>query len=179
MGRPIPEAAMPQDGAGKPRLPPRWFVRAFWSAHRAVYRATAGRLGLWRAGQRRWGTLRLTTVGRRSGRERSVILGYLDDGANLVTIAMNGWADGEPAWWLNLRAHPDASVALATGSRLVRARVAEGDERARLWDRWRAIQPKLDEYAALRSSPTAVVVLEPRARPFPATRLGVGGRVRR
>src|SRR5262245_1180849 len=42
--------------------------------------------------------------------ERSVILGYVEDGPNLVTMAMNGWADGEPAWWLNLQAHPDATV---------------------------------------------------------------------
>jgi deazaflavin-dependent oxidoreductase (nitroreductase family) len=152
---------------GRARVPPRWFVRTAWYLHRAVYRVTAGRLGLWLAGQLRWGTLRLTTVGRRTGRERSVILGYLQDGDNLVTMAMNGWADGEPAWWLNLRAHPDAHVALAKGSRaecsvLVRARVAEGDERHRLWQRWLAIQPNLDAYAALRSTETTVVVLEPR-----------------
>jgi deazaflavin-dependent oxidoreductase (nitroreductase family) len=153
---------MPRERDDRARVPPRWFVRTAWSVHRAVYRMTAGRLGLWPAKGDRWGTLRLTTVGRRTGRERSVILGYLDDGDNLVTMAMNGWADGEPAWWLNLRAHPDARVALARGSRLVRARVAEGDERQRLWQRWLNIQPNLDAYAALRSSKTAVVVLEPR-----------------
>ena len=40
--------------------------------------------------------MRLTTVGRRSGQERSVILGYLDDGPNLVTLAMNGWGKESP-----------------------------------------------------------------------------------
>jgi F420H(2)-dependent quinone reductase len=54
--------------------------------------------------------LRLKTVGRRSGRERVAILGYLEDGRNLITPAMNGWADPEPAWLLNLQAHPDATV---------------------------------------------------------------------
>jgi F420H(2)-dependent quinone reductase len=156
---------MPSRRDERPRVPPRWFVRVAWSVHRAVYRMTLGRLGLWRAKEQRWGTLRLTTVGRRTGRERSVILGYVDDGANLVTMAMNGWASGEPAWWLNLRTHPDATVALAGGSRLVRARAAEGDERSRLWSRWREIEPNLDAYAALRSSETAVVVLEPRSGP--------------
>jgi len=48
--------------------------------------------------------MRLTTTGRRTGQEGSVILGYVEDGPNLVTMAMNGWADGEPAWWLNLQA---------------------------------------------------------------------------
>jgi deazaflavin-dependent oxidoreductase (nitroreductase family) len=148
-----------------PRLPPRWFIRLAWSVHRRLYRVTGGRVGLWRARADRWGTLRLTATGRRTGRERSVILGYLDDGDNLITMAMNGWGDGEPAWWLNLQAHPDASVDLAEGRRPVRARAAEGDERARLWERWRGIDPRLDAYAALRSTDTTVVILEPRPQP--------------
>ena len=49
-----------------------------------------------------------------------MILGYVEDGPNLVTMAMNGWADGEPAWWLNLQAHPEASVDLADGQRTVK-----------------------------------------------------------
>jgi F420H(2)-dependent quinone reductase len=68
---------------------------------------------------------------------------------------------GEPAWWLNLQAHPDASVDLVDGPRAVRAHAASGDEQARLWDRWRQIDANLDGYAALRPSETAVVVLEP------------------
>jgi F420H(2)-dependent quinone reductase len=146
-----------------PRLPPRWFIRLAWSVHRGLYRFTGGRIGLWRPRPGRWGALRLTTNGRRSGRQRSVILGYVEDGPNLVTMAMNGWGDGEPAWWLNLRAHPNARVDLADGPRLVRGRAAEGAERSRLWARWREIDANLDAYAALRSSQTAVVVLEPRA----------------
>jgi len=147
------------------RLPPRWFVRLAWYTHRGLYRVTGGRVGLWRAKGNRWGTLRLTTTGRRTGRDRGVIVGYFDDGPNLITLAMNGWADGEPAWWLNLQAQPDAHVVLADGPRLVRARAAQGDERSRLWARWREIDEGLDAYAARRSSETAVVVLEPRPAP--------------
>jgi F420H(2)-dependent quinone reductase len=113
----------------------------------------------------RWGILRLTTTGRRTGRKRSVIIAYLEDGPNLIAMAMNGWADGEPAWWLNLQAHPDASVVLVDGPRPVRARAAKGDERSRLWGSWREIDAKLDAYAALRSSETAVVILESRPEP--------------
>ena len=54
----------------------------------------------------KWGTLVLHSVGRRSGKEREAILGYVEDGPNLVTMAMNGWADPEPAWWLNLQDVP-------------------------------------------------------------------------
>lgn len=155
---------MPDNRESKsPRLPPRWVIRLAWSVHRGIYRFTGGRIGLWRPRAGRWGALRLTTNGRRSGLQRSVILGYVEDGPNLVTMAMNGWGDGEPAWWLNLQAHPDASVHLAGGPRLVRGRAAVGAERSRLWARWRAMDANLDGYAAMRSSQTAVVILEPRA----------------
>ena len=58
-----------------PWLPPRWFIRSAWVVHRAIYRFTGGRRGLWLPKPRRWGTMRLTTVGRRSGKERMAILG--------------------------------------------------------------------------------------------------------
>ncbi len=143
------------------RLPPRWFVRAAWVVHRALYRLTGGRAGLGRA-TASWGTMRLRTVGRRSGVERTAILGYFEDGPNLVTMAMNGWADPEPAWWLNLQAHPDTTVDLADGPRAVHARAADPDERPRLWARWAVYDKGLDAYAARRSRETAVVILEPR-----------------
>src|SRR6185369_5026989 len=110
---------------------------------------------LWRPRPNDWGALRLTTTGRRTGQPRSVIIGYFEDGPNLVSLAMNGWGAAEPAWWLNLQAHPDATAELAGGKRLVRGRAATGDERSRLWDRWRAIDKGLDGYAARRPSPTA------------------------
>jgi deazaflavin-dependent oxidoreductase (nitroreductase family) len=94
-----------------------------------------------------------------------VIIAYLEDGPNLIAMAMNGWCEGEPAWWLNLQAHPDTRVDLVDAPRPVRARVAKGDERSRLWERWRETDAKLDAYAALRSSETAVVILEPRPGP--------------
>ena len=143
-------------------LPPRWFVRLAWFTHRGIYRITRGRLGLWRPKADRWGTMHLTTIGRRSGEERKVILGYYEDGPNLVTMAMNGWSEGEPAWWLNLQAHPEASVDLPEERRMIRGRAAEGEERTRLWARWRDYDKDLDACAARRSQ-TAVVVLEPRS----------------
>ena len=97
------------------RVPPRWVVVGAWHVHRALYRVTAGRFGLWRPRPGKWGTLRLTTTGRRSGQPRAVILGYVEDGPNLVTLAMNGWGEGEPAWWLNLLAHPDAEAVVRSG----------------------------------------------------------------
>jgi deazaflavin-dependent oxidoreductase (nitroreductase family) len=145
------------------RVPPRWFVTTFWKVHRTLYRATRGRRGLWTpANKRGWGAVGLTTLGRRSGQDRTVIVGYLEDGPDLVVLAMNGWGEGDPAWWLNLQAHPVATVQqVGAAPRPVTAREARGAERDRLWGLWRGIHPDLDEYAALRSTPTAVVVLSP------------------
>lgn len=154
---------MSTDNKKPARLPPRWIIRSAWAIHRGLYRFSGGRFGLRRAKGNRWGMMHLTTIGRRSGQERGVILGYFDDGPNVVTMAMNGWGEGEPAWWLNLQAHPEVSVHLPDGRRQVRARAAEGEERSRLWDRWREIDTDLDDYAARRSGETAVVILEPSA----------------
>ncbi len=144
-----------------PRLPPPWFIRGAWAVHRAVVRLTGGRLGIWNPKGEKWGTLRLRTVGRRTGRERVAILGYYEDGSNLVTLAMNGWMPGEPAWWLNLQEHPETTIELAGGPLPVRARAAAGDERARLWAMFRGKGDQLDAMAARRRSETAVVILEP------------------
>ena len=144
-------------------MPPRWFVRFAWALHRAIYRVTGGRVGLSQARGEKEGTMRLRTIGRRSGEERVALLGYIEDGPNLVTLAMNGWGDPEPTWWLNLQAHPAAMVDLADGPRAVSGRAANPDERARLWGPLGGTSGNLDGYAALRSRETAVVILEPRA----------------
>ncbi|MCF2526135.1 nitroreductase/quinone reductase family protein [Yinghuangia soli] len=153
------------ESAKSPRLPPRWFIRMFWKGHRAAYRIFRGRVGLWRPGKKSWGTMQLTTTGRRSGQPRSVILGYLEDGPDLVTLAMNGWGAAEPAWWLNLQAEPDVVVVVPDGRRLVRGRAAVGEERERLWARWQEVDKNLDGYATRRPGETAVVILEPRDAP--------------
>ncbi len=149
-----------------PKLAPRAFIRIAWVLHRAAYSITGGRFGLWRPKTGgRFGTMRLKTIGRRSGQARVAIVGYYEDGPNLVTLAMNGWADTEPAWWLNLQALPDTTVDLAGGSRAVRARAAAGEERERLWATFRDYPgwgDDLNGLAARRPTETAVVVLEPR-----------------
>jgi F420H(2)-dependent quinone reductase len=63
-----------------PKVPPPWFVHTAWRAHRALYRLSGGRF-LWTTSSKRgWGALRLTAIGRKSGQECSVIIGYVEDG---------------------------------------------------------------------------------------------------
>lgn len=147
-------------------LPPRWFIRFAWRVHRALHRWSGGRFGLRRPSTSSYGLARLTTTGRRSGEPRSVMIGYYLDGEAVVTMAMNGWAAPEPAWWLNLQADPRAVVETVDGEHPVVARAAEGPERADHWERWRRIEKgKLDSWAARRPTETAVVILEPERRP--------------
>lgn len=147
-----------------PKLPPAWFKHLFWRGHRFAYRLLGARV-LWTPQSKRgWGAMHLTTTGRKSGEPRGVVLGYIDDGGSPVVLAMNGWDEGQPAWWLNLEAHPDAVMHLkGQAERPVRARRAVGDERERLWNRWAEIDEGLDAYAASRSADTPVVVFEPLA----------------
>jgi deazaflavin-dependent oxidoreductase (nitroreductase family) len=155
---------------GAPRTPPRVVVRTVWLLHRAAYRLTRGGFGLSRpvAGSK-FGMLRLTTIGRRSGQERVAIIGYYEDGPNLVTLAMNGWGEKEPAWWLNLQARPETTVEIPGETRAVRARAAVGAERDRLWATFRDYPGWGDDIGALatrRPTETAVVVLEPLTPPL-------------
>lgn len=151
----------PKKPTGK--LPPRPVIRAFWVIHRAIHRFSRGRIGLRPASEKTWGMMRLKTIGRKSGQERSAILGYYEDGPNLVTMAMNGWGEPEPAWWLNLQAHPDTTVELHDRTLAVHGRAATPDERPRLWELWRRYDGEdLDAWASRRPRETAVVILEPR-----------------
>ncbi|MEV4352686.1 nitroreductase/quinone reductase family protein [Actinoplanes sp. NPDC049596] len=150
-------------------LPPRWFVRSAWVAHKALLRVSADRIGLSRPTPGgKFGMLRLHTVGRRSGRPRAVLLGYIEDSGRFVTLAMNGWNAADPAWWHNLQAHPAASVDLAAADRReVTAHEATGAERERLWAALHDYSGygDLDAHATQRGRETAVVVLTPAASP--------------
>ncbi|WP_345752781.1 nitroreductase/quinone reductase family protein [Microbacterium rhizophilus] len=160
-----PDTEQKSPDRGPARVPPRWFITTAWRVHRALYRVSGGRFGLRRPTATVFGMMRLHTIGRRSGAERIAIVAYFDDGPNLVTMAMNGWGDPPPAWWLNLQANPMASVDLPGGAhRQVIAREAKGAERDRLWDVFRRMDSydaDLDDLAALRSRETPVIVLRP------------------
>lgn len=149
------------------RLPPRFVIRAAWVIHRVLFRVLGRRRALRPATEKAWGMMRLTTIGRKSGRERAAILGYFEDGPNLVTMAMNGWGEPEPAWWLNLQAHPDTTVELHDRTLAVRGRAATPAERPRLWEVWGRYDgpDNLEAWASRRPRETAVVILEPRSVP--------------
>ena len=77
--------------------------------------------------------LSLTTVGRKSGQERSTAVAYVRHGDGWAVGALNLGSDRTPAWCLNLQSDPDAWVEVAGRRVHVRAREATGDEAAKLW----------------------------------------------
>ena len=100
--------------------------------------------------------------GARSGKEYTAPLVYTRDGDNYIVIASKGGAPDDPQWFRNLVANPDVTVEVGTETIPVRARVAEGDERARLFRAQADAMPNFDEYAKATSREIPVVVLEPR-----------------
>ena len=125
-------------------------------AHRAIYRLSRGRALGRVAGMP---VLLLTTIGRRSGRERTTPLTYFESGSDLVIIASNGGEDSPPGWWLNLRDDPRATVTIGSQAREMTARAASDEERAQLWPTIVSIHPGYAEYARRTTRPIPVLLL--------------------
>lgn len=107
--------------------------------------------------------LKLTTVGRKSGQRRSTMLtSPLIEGDNVILVASYGGDDRNPMWYSNLVANPDVDIVMNGSSKAMRARVAEGDERTRLWEALAAKHANYAGYQRKTSRQIPVVVLEPR-----------------
>ena len=107
-------------------------------------------------------TLLLTTRGRKSGEPRALPLIYGTAGDSHVVIASKGGMPTHPLWYLNLDADPACEIQVGAKHVVARARVAEGEERERLWKQMAEIYPPYDDYqksAGERRIP--VVVLDP------------------
>jgi F420H(2)-dependent quinone reductase len=124
-----------------------------------VYRATRGKL-MNKVGSAP--VMLLTTTGRKSGVERTAPVLFLEDGPRLVVVGSNAGNARTPAWALNLRATPEARAQVGGRRWPVRARVAEGEERAELWRRVNDLYEGFDDYDARTARDIAVFVLEPR-----------------
>jgi deazaflavin-dependent oxidoreductase (nitroreductase family) len=142
-------------------VPPRWLYRAGWAMHNLVNRLSGGRLGTSRPRGVRVGVLFLTTTGARSRAARRNALNYLEDGRNLLLIASNAGAPGNPGWWHNLRAHPDATVEIGGRRLRVRARAATDAEAEAAWTRFLASSRQYAEYRGATRRQIPIMVLEP------------------
>src|SRR5450759_3257679 len=134
-------------------------LRAMGKLNVPIYRLTRGRL-MGKIG--RAPVLLLTSTGRRSGAPRTAPVLYLADGDRVVVIGSNAGNERAPAWSHNLKANPGAEVQIRGERRRVRARVAEGQERAELWQKMNAQYAGFEDYDERTSRDIAVFILEPR-----------------
>jgi deazaflavin-dependent oxidoreductase (nitroreductase family) len=128
--------------------------------HRAVFRASRGRIlgevvGL--------PVAELVTIGRRSGKERSTMLAVpIVEADRLVLVASFGGDDRHPAWYLNLRANPQVRATIAGSTRVMVARTAADEERARLWPQITSRYHGYARYQQRTERLIPVVILQPR-----------------
>jgi deazaflavin-dependent oxidoreductase (nitroreductase family) len=131
----------------------------FGDEHVRVYRETGGEKGYhWRGTE----ILLLNTTGRRSGQERTFALIHRADDDRYVIVASKGGAPDHPMWFKNLEAQPDVTVQVRDEVIPVRASVAEGEERARLWSLMTEVWPDYDKYQGKTDREIPVVVLQRR-----------------
>jgi deazaflavin-dependent oxidoreductase (nitroreductase family) len=130
----------------------------FGDKHVRRYQETNGEEGYeWREGSH---ILLLTTTGRRTGRQHTTPLIFGMDGDNPVIVASKGGAPDHPGWYKNLAKTPAAEVQIKGETFAVRARDAEGEEKARLWRMMNGEWRHYDEYQQKTDRPIPVVVLE-------------------
>jgi F420H(2)-dependent quinone reductase len=137
-------------------------TRRFMGVHTFVYRASGGRLGhtVPGVGGR---MLLLDHVGAKSGTRRTSPLLYFKDGDDLVIVASKGGFPKHPAWYHNLMANPDTEVQVGSEHRRVHARVANAEERKRLWPvALKQYSGYADYQARSKGREIPLVILEPR-----------------
>ena len=130
------------------------------AAHRVLVTISFGKVG-WSTGSMK--VLQLTTIGRKTGQPRSVMLtSPVQEGKTIVIVASRGGDDTHPAWFLNLRDNPDVEVAYkGAPKQRMHARVADAAERARLWPLVIADHKNYAGYQTKTTREIPLVLLEP------------------
>jgi len=128
--------------------------------HQWLYEKTDGRIGRSIGGRP---MLLLRTVGRTTGEARTSALLYVPDGERYAVIASKGGDVRHPGWFHNLTANPEVEIQIGRERIPVKARVAEGEERERLWAKANEVnQGQYDTYQSRTDRKIPVVVLERR-----------------
>ncbi|HEX3087450.1 MAG TPA: nitroreductase family deazaflavin-dependent oxidoreductase [Ilumatobacteraceae bacterium] len=134
-------------------------AKAITTFHRFVFDISKGKVAGSTGGMP---VVKLTTIGRKSGKPRTTMLtAPLEEDDKVVLVASYGGDDRDPMWFSNLVANPDVDVLIGGSQRKMHARVAEGDERTRLWEALTAEHANYAGYQRKTSRQIPVVVLEP------------------
>jgi deazaflavin-dependent oxidoreductase (nitroreductase family) len=133
-------------------------LKAMFKAHATIYERSGGRIGTSVAGLP---TLLLSVTGRKSGQTRSTPLVYFRDGDSYLVVGSDGAAKRDPQWWKNLQVDPIGAMRVGRKKFTVRATLATGDERERLWKAGIKVNPMWAEYQTRTERELPVVVLTP------------------
>jgi len=132
-------------------------LKAMFKAHAAIYELSDGRIGAW-AGLP---TLLLSVTGRKSGKTYSTPLVYFRDADSYVVVGSDGAARRDPQWWKNLQVNPIGVVRAGRKKLEVKATLAAGPDRERLWETGMTVNPMWAKYQARTKRELPVVVLTP------------------
>lgn len=132
-------------------------LKAFFKAHAEVYERSGGRIGGWLG----LPTLLLTFTGRKSGKKYSTPLVYFKDGDRYIVVGSDGAARRDPQWWKNLKINPEGSIRVGRKQMPIEASLAVGEERDRLWDGGKGVNPMWSKYQAKTERELPVVILTP------------------
>ncbi len=135
-------------------------LRRLMGGHTAAYRATHGLIGHRVPGAPPM--LLLDHVGAKSAIERTSPLAYGRDGESFVVVASKGGYPKHPAWFHNLMANPDTTVQVGSRRVAVHARIADPQERERLWPLMVSVYPGYESYRRRTEREIPLVVLQPR-----------------
>ncbi|MDT7728566.1 MAG: hypothetical protein QOI21_5142 [Actinomycetota bacterium] len=143
-------------------MPSDTILKTMNAVHRGLVKLSGGRLG-WHASN--MPVVQLTTIGRKTGRPRSVMLtSPVREGDAVVVVASRGGDDQPPLWLLNIQANPDVEVSVQGKPAVpMHGRVATSEERARLWPKITADHKNYADYQTKTDREIALVLLEPKA----------------
>jgi deazaflavin-dependent oxidoreductase (nitroreductase family) len=133
-------------------------LKAMVSVGVFLYRLTGGSIG---GRVQSLPVLLLITTGRKSGKQRTVPLGFLRDGSDYVIISSNAGLPQNPAWFLNLKSHPEATIQVKRQHIQVKAETANPDKRRELWARLMEVAPGYGRYQKRTPREIPVVILHP------------------
>ena len=141
-------------------MPSDFALKAMNGFHRTLLKISGGRIGWSASGMP---VVELTTIGRKSGLPRSVMLtSPVQEGSTIVVVASRGGDEQHPSWFLNLRENPDVEVAYkGEPKQKMHARVATPEERARLWPLVIAEHKNYAGYQTKTSREIPLVLLAP------------------
>ena len=124
----------------------------------SLYRLTHGKVGGHVQGLQ---VLLLTTIGRKTGKQRTTPLGYFMDGGNYVITASNAGFDAQPAWFLNLSTNRHVMLEIQDQKIQAEAEVAQAEKRNSLWSKLISLSPAYANYAKKTSREIPLIILHP------------------